>query len=875
VNKRLLVFFVFALVVFMQMSAQVITGTITDSEYKDPLPSVRIRYVDDQKTLVASNINGKYKIAARRGKLMFEMVGFDTKIVEVKGKSQTLNIQMVESTKALNEVEIVKKRTKYSRKNNPAVEMMRKVIAAKNGVDMYQNDYFSYTKYEKMTMALNEVTEKVFEEDHFKRFPFLKEHVEICPETGKLILPLTVDEKVSRQIYRKSPKSEKTIVQGQRNEGITELINTGDIVNTMLADCFTDVDIYKDDVRLLQYPFVSPISSASGIRFYRYFIEDTLMVESQKCYQVDFTPNNPQDFGFSGTLFILADSTWRVKRAELHIPARSDVNWVEQMDIIQDFEPLPTGEQVLINNKMLVQLKLTSWMQKAQVERVVKYSNHDFAEIPERSFKTIKGNIKVESSAQMRDDEFWEELRPTPLTKSEGQMNLFVKRIENIKGFKYVLWIAKAFIENFVETSIDPKHPSKVDIGPVNTMIGSNWVEGLRLRVSAQTTANLNKHWFLKGYAKYGFGDQRWKGMGEVTYSFNEKDYLPREYPVRNLTFTYINDVMSPSDKFVPTDKDNVFVAWKWATVKHMNYFERFNLLYDWEIENGMRFNAQLRREWNEGAGHLFYRTLAETDPSTFRGIDELKADPGTKNRITFTEATFSVKYQPGATYVNTKQRRLSTNYDSPILGLSHTVGFSGIWGSEYKYNFTEAQIYKRFWLRSWGKMDMMLKGGVQWNKVPYPFLIMPAANLSYIMEDYTFNLINNMEFLNDRYASLMFSWDLNGKLLNRIPLVKKLKWREYIGCNVLWGTLTDKNNPFLEKNIGDGKLFYFPGTYDNAGNFSTISHVMNKKKPYVELIVGIHNIFKIFHIEYVHRMNYLYEGTQKWGIRGTFRATF
>lgn len=187
-------------------------------------------------------------------------------------------------------------------------------------------------------------------------------------------------------------------------------------------------------------------------------------------------------------------------------------------------------------------------------------------------------------------------------------------------------------------------------------------------------------------------------------------------------------------------------------------------------------------------------------------------------------------------------------------------------------YNFTEASIYKRFWLASWGKMDVTVKGGVQWNKVPYPLLIMPAANLSYIMEDNTFNLIDNMEFLNDRYVSLMYAWDLNGKILNRIPLIKKLKWREYIGCNVLWGTLTSKNDPFKRPN--DSRLLYFPGNWEQ-GVFAYQSGTMNPKRPYVEVVAGIHNIFKIFHIEYVHRLNYIKPGTQKWGIRGMFRLTF
>lgn len=850
----------------LQAVGQTVSGRVTDDNTGEPLPGAYVYYKEDRSTGTVTDVSGRYSIAFREGELVFSVMGFETFTVKVSAP-RTLDVRLKESTQTLTEVEVRKKKEKYSRKNNPAVEMMRKVIAAKKKSDLYRHDYLSYNKYQKLTLAMNEVTEKVFQEDKFKRMPFLKDHVEVHPETGKLILPLTVDETVSRQIYRKSPHTEKTIIQGSRSQGLNELFNTGDILTGMVKECFTDVDIYEDEVRLLQYPFISPISTKSAIRFYRYFIVDTLMVDNEKCFQVDFTPNNQQDFGFSGSLYILADSTWRVKRAELGIPHRSDVNFVERMTVIQEFEPLPSGEQVLVSDKMLVQLMLVKFIQKFQVERLTHYENFAFTPIPDRTFK-IKGNTYTDPGAMMRDEAYWEEHRPEKLSRSEGTVNSFVQKLENIKGFKPILFIAKAFIENFVETTTDPHKPSKVDIGPVNTVISHNFVEGLRLRASAQTTANLSPHWFGKGYVAHGFKDHKWKGMGELTYSFNKKDYLPREFPVNNLSFSYANDIMSPSDRFVPTDKDNVFISFKWTDVEHMTYYERFNLLCDWEWENGVRLNLSLRNEKNTPAGALFYQTLD--------GAGMPSADPQKhKKDITYSEMTVGVKFQPGATYVNTKQRRLPTNLDSPVYSLSHTTGVNGILGGEYTYNFTEASIYKRFWLNSWGKVDCMLKGGVQWNQVPYPLLIMPAANLSYIMEDYTFNLIDNMEFLNDRYASLMVSWDMNGKILNRIPLIRRLKWREYIGCNVLWGTLTDKNNPFLERNRNNARLFYFPGTFGSDGTFDYSSGVMDRKEPYVELVAGVHNIFKLLHVEYVHRLNYIKPGTQRWGIRFMLRVTF
>ena len=857
----------FLIFLCLPIQAQKITGTVTDKETGEPLGWVQVYYQDQKGSGTPTKMDGKYSIAYRKGGVLcFSMMGYETQTFKID-KIHNINVQLSSKTQDIQEVKITQKRKRYSRKNNPAVDLMNKVIAAKQKTDLHEKDFFSYNKYQKLTFGLNEVTDKVFEEGQFKRMPFLKDHVEVCPETGKLILPLTVNETVSQHIYSKNPKNEKDIITGIRSNGVNELFNTGEVVNTLIKDCFTDVDIYDNEIRLLQFQFISPISSTSAIRFYRYFIADTVMINQQKCIKVDFTPNNPQDFGFAGSLYVLADSSWQVKRVEMGIPKRSDVNFVEQMNVIQEYNRLPTGEYVLTDDKMIVQLIVIKSLQKFQVERTTKYSDYAFEKIPEKAFK-FKGKQKTDPSAMMRNEHFWKEKRPEQLTSSESKMNDFIKKLENIKGFNFVLFVAKAFIENHVEVSKDPEKPSPVDIGPINTIITHNFVEGLRLRASAQTTANLHPHLFGKGYVAYGFDDQRWKGMGEITYSFNKKDYLPREFPVHNLTFTYARDVMSPSDKFLPTDKDNVFISFKWTTVDHMQYYERFALNYDKEWENGLRFNIRMKRENNEPTGALFYQRLN----------GNLYPDASTENykkNLITTDATVGITYQPGATWINSKQRRLQTNQDAPIIGLEHTVGLKGVLGGEYNYNFTEATLYKRLWLRSWGKMDFYAKGGIQWNKVPFPMLIMPPANLSYIIEDNTFHLIDNMEFLNDRYASLMFSWDMNGKILNRIPLIKKLKWREFIGCNVLWGTLTEKNNPFLEKNRYDSDLFYFPGNFRKDGTFEYNSRVMDRKVPYVELVVGIHNIFKILHVEYVRRLTYLEPDTQKWGVRFLFRVSF
>ena len=839
----------------ISVSAQNIQGVVTDSLTNDPIPYLSVFYEGKGVGSITDN-DGHYKVETRKGwnKLTFSAVGYVTKVVNIiPGVTKNLNVRMRPDDIMLDEVVVKPKREKYSRKNNPAVELMKKVIAHKNNNKLSENDYYQYNKYQKITMSLNDVTPEMLEKGMYKKMPFLKDQIELCEETNKFILPISVDETASQKIYRKHPKSEKTIIKGMSSTGVNELFATGDMLSTVLKDVFTDVNIYDNDIRLLQYPFISPISSSDAISFYKFYIMDTTFVDKDKCFHLTFVPNNSQDFGFTGHLYVLADSSYTVKKCTMNLPKKSGVNFVDNMDIIQEFEQLPNGEWVLKTDDMIVEMTLMKIMQGFQIRRTTRYSDYAFDELPQQLFKRKGAEIK-EADAMMRGDDFWNQYRPVPLTQTESSMDMLVKRLEQMPGFKYVIFVLKAFIENFVETGTKD-NPSKVDIGPVNTMISNNYIDGLRLRMSAQTTANLNPHLFFKGYYAYGFKDHRSKYMGEVEYSFNKKEYLPREFPKNSITFSYQYDVMSPTDKFLKTDKDNVFVSFKTSTVDQMSYVRNIALKYENETQFGLKTTVEVKHSTDEPTGGLAY--ITNDDQKTL--VPEIQT----------MEASLAFRYAPGETFVNTKQRRIPVSFDAPVFTLSHTTGFKGVLGGEYNFNLTEVGLYKRFWFSSWGKIDMFVKGGAQWNKVPFPLLIMPAANLSYILQRETFNLINNMEFLNDRYASLDVSWDLNGKIFNRIPLLKKLKWREAIGFKMLYGHLTDKNNPM--KHPGDSELFLFP-TRDGCPT----SFVMDPKTPYMECSVGIHNIFKILHIDYVRRLNYLdHPDANKWGVRFMVMMTF
>lgn len=835
-----------------QQSLQ-ITGVITDEETGDSISFASIVYKGHNISTVA-NVFGQYTIPRQEGwNITVSAVGYKSRIIPINSRTRRkLNITLKPARQELAEVTVKSRRNRYSRKDNPAVELMRRVVAAKKKTDLSNNDYYRYNKYEKLTLALNDLTPQQLESPFFTKKPWLLNQVEVNPYTNKLVLPVSVDETVSQKFYRKSPKDEKNIIQGQTSTGINDYFQTGDIINTVVKDVFTNVDLYQDDIRILQRPFTSPMSE-KGISFYRYYIEDTLAIGQDSCIHLAFVPNNMQDMGFRGDLYILKDSTLHLRRCQLSIPKQSNVNFVESLQVLQEYEKLPDGQWVLTTDDMITELQLFDFISAgAIVTRITRYSDYDFSEVPNKIFHGQKKEV-TEADAQMRDKAFWDQYRQVELTRSENSMDKFMENIQNMKGFKYIIYGLKTIVENSMETG----DPNYVDICPINTLLTRNYVDGWRTRLSAKTTANLNKHIFLSGYYAHGWGSHRNYYDAEMTYSLNAKKYLPHEFPRRTMTIQSSQDICSPNDRFMESDKDNIFVAMKWAETNKMMSYNRQKVSFEYETDWGLKAIISGKTEENEAFGAMNYQTLDKP-------FVPINSKTGNGEYLRTTEASFYVRYAPGETYINNKLRRRVINLDAPVFSLSHTIGFNGVLGGDYNFHLTEAHIFKRFWLNSWGKFDVDLKGGIEWDQVPYPLLIMPASNASFIIQKNTFSLINTMEFVNDRYVSLMLAWDMNGKILNRIPLAKKLYWREYIGVRMLWGDLSDKNNP--EKNPGNPRLMYFPeGT-----------NIMNPNRPYMEMVVGIHNIFKFFRVEYVKRLTYKdLPSAPHWGMRYGVSLTF
>lgn len=769
-------------------------------------------------------------------------------------------VRLSDMERTLNEVTIHPRHERYRRKGNPAVELMRKVIAAKAVHDPEINPYFSYHKYQRMTFAINNITQRLVDSLKILQHPLAKRQIEFCPQTGRYILPFAYNEQATDHIYRRDPERRRDFVVATNAEGLTEMLPQGELINDIVRSVFADVNVMDDVITMLERKFTSPLSRRAAISFFQFFIQDTTRVEGDSVIRVNFIPQNPQDFGFSGRMNIFADGTYRVQQCTLNLPLRSSVNFINNLVLTQRFTDLPNGQRVLARDDFFAEMALLRKNRTFMAHRTTAYTSLSIDSIPDSRFE--QSDHRREGTTNVEEDAFWLGVRPEPLTSGEANLRTTATFLRLRSRKSPLMYIIFSLISNYAETNLE-RNQSRFDFGPIMSTISSNFIDGCRLRIGGQTTARLHPNLFAKGFVAYGTRSRRWYGMAELEYSFLRKQYVPIEYPRHSIAARFQEDVASPSDLMWTNgrDKDNAWTSFRWQSVRHMMFIRSWNARYEVETNNNLALRLAWRNSRLTPTGDLTF-----TDAATGASIPYLYT----------ADITAGIRWAPGEEVINTRQRRRVTNHNNPVFSIAHTVGLKGISGCRYNYNLTELTVSHRLWLYSYGYIDMSLRAGAQWNRVPFPLLITPVANQSYLIQRDMFALIGNLEFLNDRYVSANIEWDLSGKLLNRIPLLKKLHLREVIGFRALYGHLTAKNTPtsgyqpVASNNPADQGLMLFP-----QSDGQTIVHPMTHT-PYMELSVGLHNILKFIRIDYVRRLNYHnFPGVCKNGVRFALEFEF
>lgn len=819
-----------------QIKAELYKGVLLDSISGETLPAANI-IIEGTTTGTSTNLDGYFEIDVNRGQVLIcSYIGYRTKRVMVDDR-HSLRIKLVEDNneRELQEVVVNAGKYKYNKKNE-ATDFITKAIARRDSNSINAQDYFERKIYEKTTIGVTDIKIK---ENNKHGLDSIYQRMDTSAISGKPVMFFSLCEKQIDQYYRGQPQSRKTIVNGINRVGLDNDVLPDGALNQFTDQFFKDIDIYQGSINIAFKSFVGPLSKLAP-NFYMFFIKDTVELDGLRCVEISFAPMNNAMMGFIGELSIvdptLADSGinvpgYAVKRAELRIHKEVAINWLDGMKVVQNFKENELGIMEVTDENISAEFYVIKQLNGMYTERIRQYSNYQFGKPNDSIQRSIEGYELVRETAAHVDSTFWSMNRADELRENENNIDDMVSAMNRSGGMRTFFYVLETIIKAYLRTS----KPSYFDIGPIYTFLGGGDIEGFRLKLAGETTANLCPYVFLSGYGAYGFKDKQWKFQGQIDFSFNKKNYHAREWPVNGIQLSYTRDTKTLGEDPIYTTIDNMFYSIKRMGIKNVVYFDKALIKYEYEHKSGFSVKLIGFQEWIRPSdwlgGTISFRQM--------NGMDTIRYDLLNHNEIGIT-----LRYAPHETFVQGRLNRFPTKNKWPEFTLTHRAGFKGLFGSQYGYQATEFRYAQKFFLAAYGRMDLWLKAGKIWTgDVPYPYLFTPNANTSFTVVNESYSLANPLEFVADQYASIdvMFYTYL---LFNSIPKVKKAHLREVFGFKAYWGYLSRKNTP----DYNSQKVMLFPeGTM-----------TLNPQEPYMEFSVGIENIFNLIRLEYVRRINYL-----------------
>lgn len=846
--------FLFSLLmlVITSLSAQNKTsvhGKVIDTKTKEPLPFATVQ-LPDANVATRTDVDGNFLIETPQPvkQLLVAYVGYQTETVDIKaGMRNEITVLMDESMVDLSEIEI--RPGKYRRKNNPAVDLVKEVFAHKDQNRRKGLDFYNYEAYEKVQLDINNVTDKFRKRRSLRKFQFLFENVDTNKVNGKVALPVYLRERLLNVNYRKNPPAEKEFVTGEQQTGLKGYLDD-DGISAYLDNMYQNVDIYDANIDLLTVQFVGPLSNLAPA-MYEFYIVDTVEYSGGRYVDLFFTPRNKNDLAFVGNMLVSLDSNYAVRKVQMGVSKKINLNWISDLHLEQAFDFYGTDANrrlMLVKDDISIEFQVLKTEKGRSIlgHKSVSYKNYTLNQpLPDSLFRTAVNTIVSDNSTN-RDINFWAERRHNPLSKTEVGIYKMVDSIQNVPAFRRTMNVATLLLAGY-------KTFKWFDLGPVNTFYSFNDVEGFRPRIGGRTNSRLTKSMMLEGYAAYGFKDEKWKYYGGLTYAFAGRK--PLVYPMNQMTISYQNETQIPGETLQFVQEDNILLSFKRGVNNKMLYNNAFVMEYTREMRRGLSYSLNVRRVNKTPGGVLMFDYQVSNDAGTQY-----------QKEITTATAGFSIRYAPNEKFYQGKNYRTPILNKYPIMQVNFQAGIKDLLGGAYDYQTLSAKIYKVFYLAPLGISEWTLEGGRVFGKVPYPLLEIHRANQSYSYQLQAYNLMNFLEFASDKYVALSIQHNFGGFFFNKVPLLRRLKWREVVSFKGLYGGLDEKNRP-----TNTNGLLRFP--VDEAGR--TLTNTL-EDEPYMEASAGIANIFKLFRVDYVRRLTYTdLPGVSKWGIRARFKLDF
>ncbi len=817
-----------------------ITGKVIDASTKEPLPFATIVFTGSEAVGTTTDFEGKYMLESKWGtdSLQASFLGYklQTKAIGHNLKKQTIDFELQPESENLNTVVVSVKKSRYKRKHNPAVELIKNVMARKDENRMQGQGYFEYEKYEKTEFSLNNITDKFRKKKFLKKFQFLFDYVDTSEVNGKPYLPFYIREVASKVYYRKKPKSEKEYRQGINMTGMEEWLDNESL--TMLNDMlYQQVDIYENNIFLFNQSFIGPLNEAVGNLFYRYYILDTIQYKGMEVIDLGFMPADKQDLGFKGHLYILNDSSYAVARAGFSFAKQINLNWINDLQLVQEFEKKDSF-WILSKDQIVTDFAFSKKGMGIFGKRTVMYRGHIFNKRREPSIYDGADKTIEESRTNTRDTAFWNKARHEPLTEKEEGIYNMVDTLKHVRAFRNMMGIVSLAVSGYLNVG-------NFDIGSFGTFYSFNEVEGFRLKFGGTTTPGLFPKVQIEGFGAYGFRDRQWKYGMALSYSFRENF---RQTPRHYLRFSYLHETNFVGQKFDFVQEETFFLSFKRGDASKMLFINAFELNYFYELPSDLLFKFSIKNQKHRPIGSLRF--------------DYFTPEPQALEQLKITEFQAHIRWAPNEKYVQGKNFRHPVFGRNPIFNFKYAYGIKGPMGGQYNYHKFEFDAFKRIYVPPFGYTNAIVEAGKIWGKgIPYYLLLLPRGNQTFSYKRRNFNMMNYLEFANDAYLTWNIEHFLGGYFFNKVPLLKKLKLREVFTFKGVWGSLNAGNNP--AENPG---LVQFLAYTDGSPQTYTL-----RSKPYMEASAGIANIFKVVRVDLVKRLNYLDNPLvpQMFGVKG------
>lgn len=827
------------LLIFLFAPAQaqqtIVRGRITDAETKEAVSYVAIG-VPDLGIGTHSDEEGRFELRSDKpfDQIRIQALGYVEQMLRVSPrKEQTIDIVLAPEATNLKEV-IVRPTGKYRNKNNPAVELIKLVVEHRDQNRVENLRTFREEQYEKIMIGLSNLPDKMRGRKALKSIRFVLDNADTTKLEGARVVPVFLQENIQNLCLRADPKARKVFIKASQSVKFPDYLEQ-EGVNKSLRYLNQDVNLYDNYVVLLTDHFLSPISNVAPI-FYRYYPMDTTEEYGTKIVRLAFFPRNKTDMLLQGELFIALDSTYPVVRASFGVNPEINLNWVRSLELQQEFQRLPSGKWVLANEDYRMDFGITRKGAGLFGQRLISHRSPEINPVLHDSlFQAAYADVVYLPGAESGDSVFWAGARHVELNAAETATYENIDSLQRVPLFRKA---AKALVIASVGyVDVGPN----VQIGPLSTFFAFNPVEGNRFRFGGRTSSDLSKRFNLDGYGAYGLRDDRFKFGGKFTYALRGSAY--NQFPYNLIRVQYQQDIRIPGQELLRTQSSGILTSFVRGVNDKFVYFNRFALEHEREFKNHFSYIVGFEKQEQTPAGVLTFSPVG---------------GPPEKEALTTSKLYMQLRYAPGEKFFQSAAYRQTINVNY-VATLRYARGIDGFYGGQYNFHDLRASFYKFTNLPPIGYNYLYVEAGGIYGKVPFPLLNIHRANQTYIYQLYSYNLMNFMEFISDRYVAINMDHNFYGFFLNKIPLLRKLKLRESASLKLLYGSVSPTNSP----TAGSG-LFQFPTLPDGR----PISYTL-ESKPYIEAGIGIGNIFKVLRVDLVRRFSYLdHPGVSKYGVR-------